>query len=543
MSDSYKAWSEVPAAPLRQRRVDLEGKISFKFEGFQGFLIEMSANLSSGGMFIRTTTPQPPGSTFDFELLLTDEYKLIHGRAEVVWVRESDEGFDRPSGMGVRFVELGGDSRKLIDRIVAERLRQEAELLASSDLEDEPAADDWGAGAPRSAPVELASPGAEAGEPDGQIWDLGTLPLAVPTLDPEPGLPRGGYEPGDEGDPLLAIPPPSELDPWPDLGAIAPALAEEPAASDERIEAAEPDLEPPIPSQAQPPESAATGEQSRLRGPSPYSRSYLGPGSRSAERRRRPWLALAIALVALIAVAAAIFLFTPDSPLARWLGGDEEGTVVADRGADGSSPEALEAGQPRAERLDEGEPSAGAPADVAPDAERPLEAEGSAGAEGVVDTVDAESTAAVLPPEADGEDEAPVGVAAGEPGGTVQPAGPLPGATRVLNVTWEERSPGVVVTVYLDGSIEEWEYSRSRLAQPLRELVQIRGIQQAFARTAIPAGVPAEAPLLEGIRTGFHPEAQGGQLHVVLDLAPGAIVERSEVVGSEIRLYLSRDEG
>src|SRR5437762_7942311 len=73
-------------------------------------------------MFIRTTTPKPPGTIFDFELSLTDDFKLVQGIGEVVWIREADEGPERTGGMGVRFLDLSPESRKLIQRIVDEHV-------------------------------------------------------------------------------------------------------------------------------------------------------------------------------------------------------------------------------------------------------------------------------------------------------------------------------------------------------------------------------------------------------------------------------------
>lgn len=123
------------------KRADLKRKVSLKFKEFRGFLAEYSKNISAGGMFIRTEEPQPPGSRFDFELTLDEDYTLIHGLGEVVWVRSRDEGPERPAGMGVRFLDLDEKSRDLIDRIVAERLAErEAEIGGPSRARPNPPA-------------------------------------------------------------------------------------------------------------------------------------------------------------------------------------------------------------------------------------------------------------------------------------------------------------------------------------------------------------------------------------------------------------------
>src|SRR5947199_360023 len=106
------------------RRVPLLTRVQFMFVCFSGFLSYFSANVSPGGMFIRTRTPQPPGTVLEFEFRLGDGFELIKGRGEVVWVRPEDEGPARPAGMGLRFLELSLGSKELIYRIVDHHIQQ-----------------------------------------------------------------------------------------------------------------------------------------------------------------------------------------------------------------------------------------------------------------------------------------------------------------------------------------------------------------------------------------------------------------------------------
>jgi uncharacterized protein (TIGR02266 family) len=110
--------------PRDSRRVPLETRVQFKFDRFSGFLSDFSANISPGGMFIRTRAPQPPGTVLEFEFRLGDGFELIKGRGEVVWVRPEDEGSTRPMGMGLRFLELSQGSKELIYRIVDHHIQQ-----------------------------------------------------------------------------------------------------------------------------------------------------------------------------------------------------------------------------------------------------------------------------------------------------------------------------------------------------------------------------------------------------------------------------------
>src|SRR4051794_26019867 len=110
--------------PRDSRRVPLETRVQFKFDRFSGFLSDFSANISPGGMFIRTRAPQPPGTVLEFEFRLGDGFELIKGRGEVVWVRPEDEGSTRPMGMGLRFLDLSLGSKELIYRIVDHHIQQ-----------------------------------------------------------------------------------------------------------------------------------------------------------------------------------------------------------------------------------------------------------------------------------------------------------------------------------------------------------------------------------------------------------------------------------
>ncbi len=79
----------VDSEPRVSNRAPLERKVILKFHDFGGFSIEYSANVSTSGMFVKTTSPKPVGSIFIFEIWLGDERKLVHGLGEVIWVRDT----------------------------------------------------------------------------------------------------------------------------------------------------------------------------------------------------------------------------------------------------------------------------------------------------------------------------------------------------------------------------------------------------------------------------------------------------------------------
>lgn len=122
----------------RPTRVPLQTEVRLDFPQLADFVREYSADISLGGMFIKTSRPQPVGTSFRFECRLADDFKIIQGQATVMWVREKEEGPRRPAGMGVRFDELTGDSRELIFRIVDRYIQKGGEPF---DLESGTAAD------------------------------------------------------------------------------------------------------------------------------------------------------------------------------------------------------------------------------------------------------------------------------------------------------------------------------------------------------------------------------------------------------------------
>ena len=117
---SHSDQSQTP--PLESQRVPLEREVVLEFEHFSSFISEYSANISLGGMFVKTEKPRLPDTVFRFEIRLADDAPLVAGLAKVLWVREAEDGADRPTGMGVRFLQLEDEGRGLIEQIVREHL-------------------------------------------------------------------------------------------------------------------------------------------------------------------------------------------------------------------------------------------------------------------------------------------------------------------------------------------------------------------------------------------------------------------------------------
>ena len=75
-------------------------------------------------MFIKTTSFREPGTKLDFRIALSEPRALIEGSAEVVRVQGGDET-ERPSGMGIHFLELQQGQKELVRSFVdAHRIAQ-----------------------------------------------------------------------------------------------------------------------------------------------------------------------------------------------------------------------------------------------------------------------------------------------------------------------------------------------------------------------------------------------------------------------------------
>lgn len=176
----------------------LEREVVLEFEHFSSFLSEYSANISLGGMFVKTDKPHLPDSVFRFEIRLADEAPLVAGLAKVLWIREAEEAADRPSGMGVRFLQLAAEGRTLIEQIVREHTARGGQPFR---LEE---AVEAAVEATEPAPVPAESePSEEPSIPNDQtmVIDLPSLEelleeARAPSMPPTLETPPRGWKPG-----------------------------------------------------------------------------------------------------------------------------------------------------------------------------------------------------------------------------------------------------------------------------------------------------------------------------------------------------------
>lgn len=478
--------------PRDSRRVPLETRVQFKFDRFSGFLSEYSANVSPGGLFLRTRAPQAPGTVLDFEFRLGDGFELIKGRGEVVWVRSEDEGPARPAGMGIRFLELAPGSKELIYRIVDQHILQGGTPFDVTQRPPDSALPPLAAafaaslgspGAPSAAPVAPS-----ALTPAEDIFDLSPVPAPAPMREPEPLPDATSWLPSIDDPALEPLPPPYS----------SPQSSSRPAPSPE-----------PFPDLFAPPEPAAPAPVPAA----PMFATTFGAASARQPRRVLPWILLAAGVI----LAAAVFLMRDTLMGMVGLGDGEEVVQTAP--------------PPRPRR-----PAPVVPAPAAPETSE-------ATPEVTLDPTApalSETTPEPTPqpaPEATPAPTPPPSPRAVEPIPAVaEDAGPA--ITRLENITFKQAGGGTEIILQGDGAIRAESFTRTRIdGNPPRELIRLSGIRRQFSKPRVVVGTPE---VLQ-VRVGYHPEMGRGELHVVLDLArPNVVVAGVEPGENQLRIRLQR---
>ena len=123
-----KKTRDLPSGAERRRykRVPLNLLVQHRFESLDSFLEEVASDISVGGLFLKTENPKAVGTTVYLRFALSDGLPLIEGIGEVVWCHDKPES-DSSRGMGIEFVSLDEESRKLIESIVGERYAEKNE--------------------------------------------------------------------------------------------------------------------------------------------------------------------------------------------------------------------------------------------------------------------------------------------------------------------------------------------------------------------------------------------------------------------------------
>ncbi len=148
--------------------------VRLPFSTPEEFLAKYGANITLGGLYLRSKSVKPPGTLVTLDLKLADGSRLIHGSAIIHFVTgQAGQGI---SGMGFRFLKVDPTTRQFLDSAVA------ALPHAQSSLPPLPA----GVGpADYSVPTSAPPPSDVPIGPTFTPWP-DTIPVAAPVPAPPP---------------------------------------------------------------------------------------------------------------------------------------------------------------------------------------------------------------------------------------------------------------------------------------------------------------------------------------------------------------------
>jgi uncharacterized protein (TIGR02266 family) len=160
-------------------------EVKFTCHSVHDFVGRHAADVSRGGIFVRTNDLLPLGHPVLLDLQLADGTPLIAGEGTVFWSRQADpsRGAAGQAGLGVRFERLTPQSQWTLSRMLAAKAAAgdqfddtgQTDQTAVASQQDQLAAAEWR----ESHPGRLAG---ETVEPDAA--DVGAEPVApLPILD------------------------------------------------------------------------------------------------------------------------------------------------------------------------------------------------------------------------------------------------------------------------------------------------------------------------------------------------------------------------
>jgi type IV pilus assembly protein PilZ len=98
------------------RRLPL--RVMVEYESLEDFLIDYTANMSVGGMFIRTQTPLDEGTRFRLRFQVPGRSRPIETFGEVRWTLSPEDAGPMVPGMGVQFDALAAPDRRSVQRMM-----------------------------------------------------------------------------------------------------------------------------------------------------------------------------------------------------------------------------------------------------------------------------------------------------------------------------------------------------------------------------------------------------------------------------------------
>ena len=106
-------------------RVPVKVQVFLRDEDVSGVVYFYSRNLSTGGIFLETELYLDEGSIVDIEFTLPNYPKFIDIKAKIVWtVPDNWDPAIHPPGMGLEFIKLSEENKKIIENYIASKINR-----------------------------------------------------------------------------------------------------------------------------------------------------------------------------------------------------------------------------------------------------------------------------------------------------------------------------------------------------------------------------------------------------------------------------------
>ena len=118
---------EITTDPrLRRKSPRIPKTLALSFKSKAGFIKAFSEDISTGGMFIKTTKPLAKGEQFILKLKLPDASETIKINCEVSWNRtETSDPVKQPLGMGIKFIKISPqDHHRLKKELIKSEIKK-----------------------------------------------------------------------------------------------------------------------------------------------------------------------------------------------------------------------------------------------------------------------------------------------------------------------------------------------------------------------------------------------------------------------------------
>lgn len=91
-------------------------KLSVSYRDKKSFLNAYTENISNGGIFLKTNSPLPKGTSIFLRLQLPDIPAPLEIDSLVIWSNRQEDGDKtKPSGMGIQFRDMDKKDRKILN--------------------------------------------------------------------------------------------------------------------------------------------------------------------------------------------------------------------------------------------------------------------------------------------------------------------------------------------------------------------------------------------------------------------------------------------